>query len=53
MVKKIKILMEGITIFEDSYEAVVNLQSIFKGMTLTKIPYEIFRKGTVNLLKKL
>lgn len=45
--------MEGISVFEDNDEIVINLYSVFKGMTLNKIPYQIFRKGTVNLLKKL
>jgi hypothetical protein len=53
MVKKIKILMDGITIFEENNEELFNLKSTFKGITLSRIPYEIFRKGIVTLLKKL
>lgn len=53
MVKKIKLLVEGVTTVVDHEEQTINLASTFQQLTQNTIPFEIFRKGLVALLKKL
>ena len=52
MMKKINLLLAGAP--EDAEgEHSVNILSLFDGIALTNIPYEVFKKGVVTLLKKL
>jgi hypothetical protein len=53
MVKKIKLLVEGVTSMVDHEEQSINLASTFQQLSQNTIPFEIFRRGLVGLLKKL
>ena len=50
--KKINLLLTGIPEDSDS-EKSINILSLFDGIALTNIPFEIFKKGVITLLKKL
>lgn len=54
MVKKIKLLKEGAVQYDGEDEHATNIITIFSGLSQQdSIPYEIFRKGVVQLLRQL
>ena len=52
MMKKINLLLAGTNPNEDGSKS-VNLFSTFEHLTLSSIPYDIFRKGVLALLKRM
>jgi hypothetical protein len=52
MVRKLKLLVEGVPAFEEQQPA-INVFTSFAALTQEQIPYEIFRKGVVSLLRQM
>lgn len=53
MIKKLKLLTEGLTSFEDKEETNHNIFTVFQSLSQDELPYEIFRRGVINLLKQM
>lgn len=51
MLKKLKLLIEGTPPFEDTPSS--NIISIFATLSQDELPYELFRKGVVSLLRQM
>lgn len=52
MMKKINVLLTGLPEDQEG-DKPINILSLFDNLALTNIPYEVFKKGVVSLLKKL
>ena len=53
MIKKLKLLTEGLPSFSDREEASHSIFTVFQSLSQEELPYEIFRRGVVNLLKQM
>jgi hypothetical protein len=51
MVRKLKLLVEGVPPFEEQQP--INILTIFTNLTQGQLPYELFRKGVISLLRQM
>lgn len=51
MVRKLKLLVEGVPPFEEQQP--INILTIFASLTQENLPYELFKKGVISLLRQM